>query len=115
VYNNVASNLGHYSALRGNAPTNLHRSVLDNGFVQPQYLSDVYVEDASFLRIDNIAVGYTLRNRRGMSSVRLFGTVQNVLTLTGYSGVDPIAGVNGIDNNLFPLSRTFTAGLSIGF
>ena len=115
VYNNVASNLGHYSALRGNAPTNLHRSVLDNGFVQPQYLSDVYVEDASFLRIDNIAVGYTLRNLRGMSSVRLFGTVQNVLTLTGYSGVDPIAGVNGIDNNLFPLSRTFTAGLSIGF
>jgi len=115
VYNNVASNLGHYSALRGNAPTNLHRSVLDNGFVQPQYLSDVYVEDASFLRIDNIAVGYTLRNLRGMSSVRLFGTVQNVLTLTGYSGVDPIAGVNGIDNNLFPLARTLTVGFNVGF
>ena len=115
VYNNVASNLGHYSALRGNAPVNLHRSVLDNGFVQPQYLSDTYVEDASFLRIDNIAVGYTLRNLRGMQSVRLFGTVQNVLTLTGYSGIDPVAGVNGIDNNLFPLARTFTAGLSIGF
>jgi iron complex outermembrane receptor protein len=47
--------------------------------------------------------------------MRIFGVVQNVFTRTGYSGVDPLAGVNGIDNNLYPRSRTFTAGASVRF
>jgi iron complex outermembrane receptor protein len=115
VYNNVASNLGHYSGLRGGAPTNRHASVIDNGFVNPQYFSSLYVEDASFLRIDNISAGYTLRDVFGASSVRVFGTVQNLFTTTKYSGVDPLAGVNGIDNNLFPLARTLTVGFNVGF
>lgn len=115
VYNNVASNLGHYSGLRGGAPTNRHASVLTNGFVNPQYFSSLYVEDASFLRIDNISAGYTLRDVFGARSARAFLTIQNAFTTSKYSGVDPLAGVNGIDNNLFPLSRTITAGLSIGY
>jgi len=115
VYNNVASNLGHYSGLRGGAPTNRHASVIDNGFVNPQYFSSLYVEDASFLRIDNVSAGYTLRDFYGMSSVRVFGTVQNLFTTTKYSGVDPLAGVNGIDNNIFPLARTLTIGFNVGF
>ena len=57
----------------------------------------------------------TFKNLRGMQSLRVFGTIQNVFTSTGYSGVDPLAGVSGIDNNLFPLSRTITAGLNIAF
>ena len=48
-------------------------------------------------------------------SLRVYGAVQNVFTSTKYSGVDPMAGVNGIDNNLYPLSRTFTTGLNLGF
>ncbi|MEK0430558.1 MAG: hypothetical protein RL139_362 [Gemmatimonadota bacterium] len=115
VYNNVASNLGHYSGLRGGAPTNRHASVITNGFVNPQYFSSIYVEDASFLRIDNISAGYTLRDVFGARSARAFVTIQNAFTTSKYSGVDPLAGVNGIDNNLFPLSRTITAGLSIGY
>lgn len=115
VYNNVASNLGHWSGVRGTAPSNRHASVLRNDFVNPQYFSDLYVEDASFLRLDNIAAGYTIRNLRGLSSVRVFGAIQNVFTTTDYTGVDPLAGVNGIDNNLFPLSRTFTLGLNVAF
>jgi iron complex outermembrane receptor protein len=115
VYNNVASNLGHYSALRASgAPVNLHTSVLENQFEFPQYFSDVYVEDASFLRMDNITLGYNFRGF-GSQPMRAFGTVQNVFTATGYSGVDPEAGFNGIDNNIYPRSRTFTAGIGVQF
>lgn len=116
VYNNVASNQGHWSALKASgAPINLHASVLTNNFAAPQYFSDVYVEDASFLRLDNVTVGYTLDGVRGVNRMRLFGTVQNAFTLTGYSGVDPMAGINGIDNNIYPRARTFLAGVNAWF
>jgi iron complex outermembrane receptor protein len=115
VYNNVSSNLGNYQAVKGAAPANLYADASKYGFTKPQYFSDVYVEDGSFLRLDNITLGYTVKNIRSVGSVRIFGTVQNVFTTSKYSGVDPLAGVNGIDNNLYPLSRTFTAGLNIGF
>jgi TonB-dependent starch-binding outer membrane protein SusC len=116
VYNNVASNLGHYGFLsQSNAPVNLHASALENGFGSPQLLSDVYVEDASFLRMDNFTVGYTFDQLGGLRRPRIFGTVQNVFTSTSYSGVDPTAGVNGIDNNIYPRSRTFLGGLSVAF
>jgi iron complex outermembrane receptor protein len=70
----------------------------------------------------NLTLGYTF-NIRGQSA-RVFGTLQNVFTITGYSGVDPGANVasteitssvNGIDNNVYPRSRTFTGGLSLRF
>lgn len=113
VYNNIASNLGTYEEVKRGSPYNLHASVLETGFVTPQYLSDFYVEDGSFLRMDNISLGYTF-NYRGRP-VRVFGTVQNAFTITGYSGVDPTAGLIGIDNNIYPRSRTFTAGLSLRY
>jgi iron complex outermembrane receptor protein len=111
VYNNVASNLGTYEEVKRASPYNLHTSVLETGFETPQYLSDFYVEDGSFLRMDNVTLAYTLSYRN--QPVRLFGTVQNPFTITGYSGVDPTAGLVGIDNNIYPRSRTFTAGLSL--
>jgi iron complex outermembrane receptor protein len=91
----------------------LHASVLETGFKTPQYLSDYYVEDASFVRMDNITLGYSLMFRG--QPLRLFGTLQNAFTLTDYTGVDPTAGLNGLDNNIYPRSRTFTAGLSVRF
>ena len=115
IYNNVASNLGHYSNVQGATPINLEASVLKYNFVQPQYFSDLYVEKGSFLRLDNVTAGYTLPHLRQVHSVRLFVTAQNVFTATGYSGVDPAAAAFGIDNTLYPLSRTFTAGVNIGF
>ncbi len=115
VYNNVSSNLGNYQAIKGAAPANLYGGVAEFGFVKPQYFSDLYVEDASFLRLDNVTLGYTINQLRAVNSVRVFGTVQNVFTSTKYTGIDPLAGINGIDNNIYPLARTFTAGLNIGF
>jgi iron complex outermembrane receptor protein len=113
VYNNVASNLGTYSEVTRGSPYNLHASVLTTGFVTPQYFSDYYVESASFLRMDNITLAYSFKYRS--QPIRVFGTVQNAFTITGYSGVDPTAGLNGIDNNIYPRSRTFTGGLNLRF
>ena len=114
VYNNVASSLGAYQNLTGSAmPANLQTSVLKTGFVVPQYYSDYYVEDGSFLRMDNITLGYSFNLKN--QPLHLYGTVQNAFTITGYSGVDPTAGLNGIDNNIYPRARTFTTGLSARF
>jgi len=113
VYNNVASNLGTYAEVGRGSPYNLHASVLETGFKTPQYLSDYYVEDASFLRMDNVTVGYSFNYRE--QPLRVFATLQNAFTMTGYNGVDPTAGLNGLDNNIYPRSRTFAGGLNIRF
>ena len=121
VYNNVASANGDYRELfAGSSPYNLHSSVLETQFETQQLQSDFYVQNASFLRMDNMTLGYTF-NLRGQAA-RVFGTVQNLFTITGYDGVDPssnitptplTSSVNGIDNNIFPRSRTFSGGLSL--
>ncbi|HEU0015638.1 MAG TPA: SusC/RagA family TonB-linked outer membrane protein [Longimicrobium sp.] len=116
VYNNLASSQGFYDVLnQAGGLVNLHSSVLDNQFRTAQYFSDVYVEDASFLKMDNLTLGYQVPRRRGFQSMRVYGTVQNVFTWTNYSGIDPEAGLYGIDLTIYPRSRTFTAGVSIGF
>ncbi|HTS87804.1 MAG TPA: SusC/RagA family TonB-linked outer membrane protein [Gemmatimonadales bacterium] len=115
VYNNVAASNGSYQNITsGNVtPTNMDASVLKTGFMAPQYLSDYYVENASFLRMDNITLGYSFQY--GGRPWRAYATIQNAFTITGYSGVDPTAGLNGIDNNIYPRSRTYLAGLSVRF
>ena len=116
VYNNVASNQGHYGNISGSTPPgSLHSSVLENGFTRALYLSDVYVEEASFLRMDNLTFGYTFARLGGADRPRIFATIQNVFTTTKYSGVDPTSGVNGIDNTIYPRSRTYLGGVSLGF
>ena len=116
AYNNVASSTGWYNLEnQASGPINLNASVLETGFVEPQFFSDYYVENASFLRMDNITLGYTLPRIHALDSARIYGTVQNVFTLTGYSGVDPESGLFGIDNNIYPRSRTFSVGVSLGF
>ena len=115
VYNNVASNLGHYSAVQGPSPVNLDASVLKYSFVNPQYFSDLYVQDASFVKMDNLSLGYTFHGLSSLGQVRVVGTVQNVFTITNYTGVDPEAGINGIDDTIYPRSRTFSLGTNIGF
>jgi iron complex outermembrane receptor protein len=115
VYNNVAASNGSYQNITsGNVtPSNMDRSALWTGFTAPQYLSDYYVEDASFLRMDNITVGCNFQY--GGRPWRAYATVQNAFTITGYNGVDPTAGLNGLDNNIYPRSRTFSGGVSVRF
>jgi TonB-linked SusC/RagA family outer membrane protein len=113
VYNNVAAGAAYNNLTSGGSPSNMSTAVLKTGFVTQQYFSDHFVEDASFLRMDNITLGYTFRYRD--QPMRVYVTVQNAFTITGYDGVDPTAGLNGIDNNIYPRSRTVTGGLSVQF
>ncbi|HEX9979585.1 MAG TPA: TonB-dependent receptor [Flavobacterium sp.] len=118
AYNNVYSNFGNRAtALPTNGPylQNASPNVLVTNFAGPRYLSDYYVQDASFLRLDNVTLGYTFKNVFDEGSdLRLTGAVQNVLVITGYNGVDPEIA-NGIDNNLYPRPRTYTLGMNINF
>lgn len=117
VYNNVASNNGALNDMRSavgflrNATTGLAETLFSN----PRYLSDFYLEDASFIKLDNVSVGYTFHQFLDtVSSFRVSATVQNVFTITGYSGQDPEV-FGGIDNNLYPRPTTFVLGLNLIF
>ncbi len=120
VYNNKSSNRGYYDKISttGNAAENIHTSALVNNFKGPQYFSDVYLEDGSFVKLDNATIGYNidkLFNTGG--NARIYVTGQNLLTLTDYSGEDPEVDI-GIDRpsqNAYPKARTFIFGLSLGF
>ena len=112
VYNFV-TNGGSYVGLMYSPPNNVSASALKTGFAASQYLSDYFVQDGSFLRMENVTIGYAFRYHG--QPMRVFATVQNVFTITGYGGVDPTAGLNGIDSDVYPRSRTFTAGLSVRF
>jgi iron complex outermembrane receptor protein len=80
----------------------------------PQYFSDHYVQNASFLRLDHITLGYTVNKVRMLRNLRVYATVQNPITVTQYNGLDPEV-FGGIDNNLYPRSRTFVFGLNASF
>lgn len=117
MYNNVDSERARYNNLYRpqNFLQNLPRYIYNSEFEQAQYWSDYYVRNASFLRLDNISLGYTFDefvNKAGR--LRIFGTVQNVFILTKYDGVDPEIE-NGIDNTLYPRPTTYTLGVSLNF
>jgi TonB-linked SusC/RagA family outer membrane protein len=81
--------------------------------------SDWYLENGSYLRLKNLTVGYTLpaawsRRVRNGASLRLYGTVENLVTFTKYSGMDPEIGGVGLDLGTYPVARTFTVGLNLG-
>jgi hypothetical protein len=87
--------------------------VLKTGFITGQYLSDYYLENASFFRMDNIHIGYNFGKVFGSTGdLRISGNVQNVFIITKYTGVDP-ESVTGIDNNNYPRPRTFVLGLNL--
>ena len=79
--------------------------------------SDRYVENGSYLRIRNITLGYNLpqlwAQRIKFSSIRIFASAENVFTFTKYTGIDPEVGLTGIDNNVYPLTRTISLGLNL--
>ncbi len=118
MYNNVNSDRAQYNDLQATtALGNLPVSVLETNFVETSnvLISDYFIENASFLKMDNLSFGYTFNKfQKDLSSIHLFGGVQNVFTITNYSGLDPeIYG--GIDNTIYPRARTFLMGANIKF
>ena len=120
VYNNVASDTEMLADLWTNQfVSNRVATAPQSMFTQAQYLSDYYLQNASFLKLDNFTLGYTFPKLFNVASERpfslnIFGTVQNICTLTGYTGIDPeIYG--GIDGTVYPRPRTFVGGIKINF
>ena len=120
VYNNVNSGLAQYDLLQDNAVLgNVPTSVLNTNFNSTSDVinSDIYLENGSFLRMDNITLGYTFDKpikKFASNSIRLWAGMQNVFTITNYSGLDPEV-FNGIDNTIYPRPRTFLLGANIKF
>ena len=82
-----------------------------------QEYSDLWIENASFFKIDDINLGYTFNlDNKIAKSIRVAGSVQNVATFTGYSGLDPeLTSSDGVDNNMFPRPRLYTLRVNINF
>ncbi|TGE18285.1 SusC/RagA family TonB-linked outer membrane protein [Hymenobacter elongatus] len=116
VYNNVNSQAAALASLSTNGfLQNVTPNIYDTNFQGFQYFSDYYVENASFLRMDNVTLGYNLRTfAENKSNIRVTLAVQNVFVVTKYTGLDPEIS-NGIDNNFYPRPRTVTLGLNLGF
>lgn len=121
VYNNVNSSRAQYAFLQDNAVVgNIPSSVLNTNFVNTSDVitSDIYIENASFLRMDNITLGYTFDRpikKFSTNSIRVWAGMQNVFTWTNYSGLDPEVANNGIDNLIYPRARTILLGLNVKF
>lgn len=116
VYNGMAMNTGAWSTVSYNAYqlNNMSASFLKTGFNSRQYLSDYYVENASFLKMDNLTLRYNLGKVGGCCNMNITGMVQNVFTITNYSGVDPEVP-NGMDISFYPRPRIFSLGLGLNF
>ncbi len=114
VYNGMGMSTGAWETVSYNNSqlNNLNTSFLKTGFKTRQYLSDYYVENASFLKLDNLSLSYNVGKICKWASLTVSAMVQNVFTITGYSGTDPEVP-NGMDNSFYPRPRTYS--LSLGF
>ena len=120
VYNNVASDTEMLADLWTNQfVSNRVATAPKSMFSQAQYLSDYYLQDGSFLKLDNFTLGYTFPRLFDVAadrpfSLNVFGTVQNIWCLTRYTGIDPeIYG--GIDGTVYPRPRTYVLGVKVNF
>jgi len=114
VYNNVRAS-SFYDASTNNFLVNRNREVLSSGFTSAQYFSDYFMENASFLRMQNATLGYNFGEllKKG-TNLGLSFAVQNVFVISNYKGIDPEV-IGGIDQTIYPRPRTFTVGLNVGF
>lgn len=118
VYNNVAAENGVFQRLyRPEGPylSNVASSVFNTNFEIPQYMSDYFIQNASFFKMDYISLSYRW-DEIGNSklNLKITGTVNNAFTITQYEGLDPELQ-NGIDNNIYPRPRAYVLGINLLF
>ncbi|WP_316842851.1 SusC/RagA family TonB-linked outer membrane protein [Pedobacter gandavensis] len=118
IYDNVSSNFGVRSNILSPSGliNNANVDVYNTNFTNNEYLSDYYVKNASFLKMDNAGLAFNAGkiSRTGNTTLRVSANVQNVFVWTKYKGLDP-ESTTGIDYNLYPRPRTYTLGLNVGF
>ncbi|WP_179337114.1 SusC/RagA family TonB-linked outer membrane protein [Winogradskyella ludwigii] len=114
VYNNSASDRGNANAVI-NQPSyqgNAHASFLDTGFTSQNLFSDLYIQRADFVRLDNVSIGYTIPFEK--MTLRTSLTATNLFVITEYDGLDPEIS-SGIENNFYPRTRDIVLGLNFSF
>jgi len=119
LYNNYNSNSGVLRTIQnpigytGNAASNY----LNTGFSNNQYLSDYYIENGSFFRLDNINLGYNVgKVFNNKANLNISGTVNNVFVITKYTGLDPEnSSDTGVDNNIYPRPRIYSVRFNLDF
>ena len=120
VYNNVLADAANYSKIYNSAGylENAHSATASINFNNPQYFSDMFVQNASFLRMDHVTLGYNFGDLIGERFYVSF-SVQNPFVITDYDGLDPEIFVKsdkqGIDDNFYPRPTTYTLGVSLDF
>jgi len=119
AYNNFNSNNGVIRAIKNpiNFIGNASANYLETNFNNNQYLSDYYIEDASFFRLDNINIGYdfgkVMKNRARLG---LMATIQNVFIATNFKGLDPeTAADSGVNNTIYPRPRIYSLKANLDF
>ena len=114
VYNGMAMNTGAWETMSYNTYqlNNLHHSYLETGFQSRQHLSDYYVENGSFLKMDNLSLSYNFGRVCRWFGLSASLLVQNVFCITKYSGADPEVP-SGMDASFYPRPRTYS--LTLGF
>ncbi len=119
IYNNFNADRSTLSAIKDQNVYigNGSKDYLETGFKNKQFFSDYYIENASFLRIDNINLGYNFgKILNNSSSLRANASIQNVGVITKYKGLDPEnASDTGVDNNIYPRPRIYSLGFSLDF
>ena len=120
MYDNNGSSYGYLdNSVNQITPlNNINPSFFESGFVNEgnnRYFSDYYIRDASFIKLDNISVGYSFEEPFGKNtSVRTSLGVQNALIFTKYKGLDPEI-LSGIDQTIYPRARMFVLGCNVNF
>jgi TonB-linked SusC/RagA family outer membrane protein len=120
MYNNNFSDKGYLQAgIRyPDVISNLNSDYLNTGFVQEgneRYYSDYFVQKASWIKLDNLVLGYTFEKpAKKVSKLRMNVGIQNVLTITDYKGIDP-ENSGGIDRTIYPRARMFLLGVNLDF
>src|SRR5690606_35521559 len=115
VYNNFASQSNVQSIATNDYLQNISSVAASYGFKNVQYWSDIFVEDASFLRMDNLSLGYNFGDVFGACSKRrVYGMAEHVFVITDYSAVDPEIFGN-IDNGFYQRPKVYSLGLNFQF
>ncbi|MFA5817704.1 MAG: TonB-dependent receptor [Bacteroidales bacterium] len=114
VYNQVAAAAAYDQMYAIGYWHNEPKYLSDTKFVKRQFTSDYFVENGSFFKLDNLSAGYLFDNLFNKLSARVSITVQNLMTITKYRGIDPEVN-GGIDNNFYPRPRTFMLGISLTY
>lgn len=116
LYNGSAANLGAWECTTWSSGqiNNLNAEFLNTQFRHRQFMSDHYLSNASFLRMDNLQLSYNFGKVYRTLDLQISAMVQNVFTITKYKGVDPEVS-NGIDNSVYPRPRTYSITLGLNF